>query len=153
MLPPPRTPRQRKQDVLDRLDRDVDAWVATADSVTGSPYLVPLSFLWDGSTLLLATEAASVTGRNLSASGKVRIGIGDTRDVVLVEGTARSLTLTEVPVEVADAFAEKTGFDPRQLRSTYYYFEIHPQRLQAWREVNELEGRELMRDGRWLVPD
>jgi hypothetical protein len=29
--PPPRTRRQRKQDTLQRLERDVDAWVATAD--------------------------------------------------------------------------------------------------------------------------
>ncbi|HZJ07730.1 MAG TPA: hypothetical protein VFD59_20040 [Nocardioidaceae bacterium] len=27
----------------------------------------------------------------------------------------------------------------------------HPRRIQAWREVNELPDRELMRDGRWLV--
>jgi hypothetical protein len=26
-------------------------------------------------------------------------------------------------------------------------------RLQAWREANELAGRELMRDGHWLVAD
>jgi hypothetical protein len=24
-------------------------------------------------------------------------------------------------------------------------------RIQAWREVNELSNRDLMRDGRWLV--
>jgi transposase len=27
---------------------------------------------------------------------------------------------------------------------------IHPRRMQAWREADELEGRELMRYGRWL---
>ena len=26
-----------------------------------------------------------------------------------------------------------------------------PRRIQAWREVNEQPGRELMRDGRWLA--
>jgi hypothetical protein len=26
-----------------------------------------------------------------------------------------------------------------------------PRRIQAWREVNELPGRELMRDGHWLA--
>ena len=26
-----------------------------------------------------------------------------------------------------------------------------PRRIQAWREVNELPDRELMRDGRWLA--
>jgi len=28
---------------------------------------------------------------------------------------------------------------------------IRPRRIQAWREANKLPGRELMRNGRWLV--
>jgi len=63
---------------------------------------------------------------------------------------ARVLPASEVPDELGDAFAAKTGFDPRQL-SGYRYFRIHPQRLQAWREANELEDRELMRGGQWRV--
>jgi hypothetical protein len=31
------------------------------------------------------------------------------------------------------------------------YFRIVPYRVQAWREVNELRGRTLMRDGQWLT--
>ena len=152
MAPPVRPPQQRRQDTLDRLERDVDAWVATADPGSGTPYLVPLSFLWDGATLLIATPASSPTSRNLRATGKVRLGIGPTRDLVLIEGTVRASTAAaEIPDDVGDAFAAKAGFDPRQL-SGYRYFRILPQRLQAWREANELEGRELMRGGRWLVP-
>jgi Pyridoxamine 5'-phosphate oxidase len=86
MPPPARAPQQRRQDALDRLERDVDAWVATADPVSGTPYLVPLSFLWDGATLLVATPASSPTSRNLRATGKVRLGIGPARDLVLIEG-------------------------------------------------------------------
>jgi nitroimidazol reductase NimA-like FMN-containing flavoprotein (pyridoxamine 5'-phosphate oxidase superfamily) len=153
MTPPPRSRQQRKQDALERLERDVDAWVATADEGSGTPYLVPLSFLWDGVTLLIATPSSSLTARNLQATEKVRLGVGPTRDVVLVEGTAEALAASEVPNEVGDAFAAKTGFDPRQLIDPYLYFRIHPRRLQAWREANELEGRELMRGGVWLVPD
>ena len=151
MPPPPRTLDQRKRDALNRLKHDVDAWVATAGG--GSPYLVPLSFLWDGGALLIATPASSPTSRNLQATGKVRLGIGPTRDVVLIEGTARALAAAELPDEVGDAFAVKTGFDPRQLTSSYRYFRIYPRRVQAWREENELEGRDLMRDGVWIVPD
>lgn len=44
---PARSPEQRKQDVLNRLEKDNDAWVATA-SPAGVPTLVPLSFVWDG---------------------------------------------------------------------------------------------------------
>jgi len=148
MTEPPRTRQQRKQDMLNRLERDVDAWVATADRESGTPYLVPLSFLWDGATLLVATPAASPTGRNLQASGRVRLGIGPTRDLVLIEGTAHALAAAELPDEVGDAFAAKTGFDPREL-SDYRYFRIRPRLVQAWREANELNGRYLMRDGEW----
>jgi hypothetical protein len=45
MTPPPRTPHQRKQDTLNRLGHDVDAWVATADEdrelMRGGQWLVP----------------------------------------------------------------------------------------------------------------
>jgi hypothetical protein len=148
-----RTPQQRRQDTLNRLEHDVDAWVATADGEGGTPYLVPLSFLWDGATLLVATPASSPTGRNLQATGKVRLGIGPTRDVVLIEGTVQALTAAELPEGVGDSFAAKTGFDPRRLASPYLYYRIQPQRIQAWREANELAGRDLTHDGGWLVPD
>ncbi len=55
MTPPARTARQRKHDALNRLDHDTDAWVATAGPANGAPHLVPLSFLWDGITMLIAT--------------------------------------------------------------------------------------------------
>ena len=141
---PPRTPEQRKQDTLHRLENDVDAWVATTGD--GSPYLVPLSYLWDGSTLLVSTPAASPTGRNLLTTGTVRVGIGPTRDVVVIDGTVQPEH--EVGDDLGDAFAAKTGFDPRGLTG-YQYFRIHPNRIQAWREANELPGRDLMLDGQW----
>jgi hypothetical protein len=151
---PPRPAEQRKQDTLHRLEHDQDVWVATApDDGSGVPYLVPLSFLWDGSTLLIATPAASPTGRNLKSTGRVRIGLGPTRDVVMIEGTVDTVTEAGLTVQEGDRFAERTGFDPRQLTTPYLYFRVRPQRVQAWREENELTGRELMRDGEWLVAD
>jgi Pyridoxamine 5'-phosphate oxidase len=148
----PRTRDHRKRDTLNRLEGDVDVWVATADPESGTPYLVPLSFLWEGDTLLISTPCSSPTSRNLRATGKVRLGIGPTRDLVLIEGTAESLPYADVSDVLGDAFATKTGFDPRELTEPYCYFRIRPRRLQAWREANELEGRDLMRDGQWLLP-
>ncbi|MFI0036926.1 pyridoxamine 5'-phosphate oxidase family protein [Streptomyces mutabilis] len=154
MTPPPaRSAEQRRRDTLHRLEHDEDAWVATADGTSGMPYLVPLSFLWNGSCLLFSTPAASPTGRNLAASRRARVGIGPTRDVVMVEGTVEPVTPEELPEQDAELFAAKTGFDPRELATPYLYFRVHPQRVQAWREANELEGRDLMRDGRWLPAD
>jgi Pyridoxamine 5'-phosphate oxidase len=153
MTPPPlRGLAERIADTRHRLENDVDAWVASADPQSGEAHLVPLSFLWDGDILLFATPASSPTGRNLSASGRARVGIGPTRDVVLVEGSADAMPPADLPAEIGDAFAAATGFDPRGLTTAYVYFRIRPERVQAWREANELEGRELMRGGRWALP-
>ena len=70
---------RRRRDTEHRLSHDVDAWVATASS-DGRPYLVPLSFDWDGEALLLATPAGSPTGSNLAVGRVVRLALGHTRD-------------------------------------------------------------------------
>ena len=124
--------------------------MATA-SPDGVPYLVPLSFDWDGEALLMATPADSPTGRNLAAAGSVRLGLGDTRDVTMIDGDVEVLELDALSPEHADRFAVRTDFDPRALAERYCWFRVTPRRIQAWREANELAGRELMRDGRWLV--
>jgi hypothetical protein len=146
---PPRSGRQRRSDTLARLERDIDAWVASADR-DGNPYLVPLSYLWDGTTLTMATPESSPTARNLRASGRVRLAVGPTRDLVLIEGSVEAFSRETVPGDLADAFAAKL-WDARLEKTPYAYFRITPRRIQAWREVNELAGRELMRDGRWLI--
>ncbi len=138
----------RRADALARLAGDVDVWVATARG--DIPHLIPLSFLWDGTRLLLATPDESVTARNLRATGRARLTLGTTRDVVVIEGTAEPLPLGAVAASVADAFAARTGFDPRQSASRMAFIWIRPRRIQAWREEAELAGRELMRDGVWL---
>ncbi len=140
---------ERVRDTRERLEGDVDLWVATAGA-SGGVHLVPLSFLWDGDALLVSTPRSSVTSRNLLADPRVRVGLGPTRDVVLVDGTAEPVDVAELGAGTGDAFAEKTGFDPRKLDRPYQYFRIRPLRVQAWREANELPGRTLMRDGRWL---
>lgn len=146
---PPRGLEERLRDTRARLENDVDLWVATAGASRGV-HLVPLSYLWDGTAILVSTPRDSVTGRNLLADGRVRLGLGPTRDVVIIDGVAEPVDVAELGQETGDAFAAKTGFDPRKLDEPYQYFRIRPRRIQAWREANELAGRGLMRDGDWL---
>ncbi|MFJ8106132.1 pyridoxamine 5'-phosphate oxidase family protein [Streptomyces sp. NPDC096132] len=150
---PARTPKQRKHDTLHRLEHDVDVWVATAAEDGSAPHLVPLSFVWDGAVLLIATRATTPTGRHLRAGGVARLALGPPDDVVVIEGTAVPVPPAELPEEDAEIFAGKTGFDPRELAAPCLYFRILPQRVQAWRAREEDEGVEVMRDGTWLVPD
>jgi len=144
--PGPRTAQERLRDTVHRLEHDVDGWVATA-SPDGVACMVPLSFSWDGETLLLATPASNPTACNVVAGSIVRIAIGGTRDVVIVEGTGE-----RVEVEDAEgaAFAARAGFDPRPLAG-FAWLRVRPHLVQAWREADEIAGRDLMREGRWLV--
>ena len=148
--PAPRHPAQRKADVLAKLAGAADCWVASA-SARGDAYLIPLSYLWDGQRIVLATPGTSRTARNLRRAGRVRLGWGPTRDVVIVEGTVTVVGLDEVDSALADGFAAAAGFDPRRSaeESPYVYLVVTPQRIQAWREANELAGREVMVDGEW----
>jgi hypothetical protein len=145
-MEPPRSAQQRKSDTLSRLTSDIDAWIATGD-IAGDGYLVPLSFLWDGTGMIVSTPRASVTAQNLTRGGRVRVGLGELRDVTIIDGTAEPVD--DEPAK--DAFAAKHLWDPRNESGDYAYFRIIPDRVQAWREVNELPGRTLMREGVWLA--
>jgi hypothetical protein len=148
MPAPARSRSQRRIDVLAKLRSDVDLWVASADEAGGA-YLVPLSYYWDGSTLTIATPRASRTATNLVRAGWARVALGPTRDVVIIEGSVEAIPIgTDAQLE--DAHARATGFDPRALAEEYVYLRITPHAIQAWREANELEGRQLMRRGEWL---
>jgi Pyridoxamine 5'-phosphate oxidase len=105
----PRPRPERRRDTDHRLTHEIDVWVATA-SADGAPYLVPLSFDWDGEALLMATPADSPTGRNLAETRTVRVGLGPTRDVSMIEGDVEVLELDALPRERADRFAAHTGF-------------------------------------------
>src|SRR5262249_6432703 len=89
---------QRRLDTEQRLARGVAVWVASA-ATGGEPYLVPLSFDWDGEAILVATPAKSPTGRNLAATRTARVGLGLTRDVSMIEGDVEVLELDALPQE------------------------------------------------------
>jgi hypothetical protein len=118
--------------------------------LTGEPYLVPLCFWWDGDTILISTLVDSKTGRNLRDNPKVDLSLDGTRDVVLIRATVETLTLVQLRPGEADKFAEHTLFEPRDEPTDHYYFRLTPYRIQAWREVNELKGRTIFKDGVWL---
>jgi hypothetical protein len=152
----PRTREQRKADTLAKLTaRATDVWVATAGTDAdrhASSHMVPLSLAWIGERVVLATEADSVTARNLASHRHARLGIGPTRDVVMVDAELeRVYGLDEVPADVASGYAAQADWDPRESGDRMRFLVLRPLRIQAWREVNELPGRTLMRDGAWVT--
>jgi len=146
----PRTVQERKRDVLEKLRAEEDCWVASADA-GGRTHLIPLSFYWDGVRLIVATPAGSRTARNLRRAGVAQVGLGPTRDVVIVSGSLEFLPERAVDEGFAQAHARKAVFDPRRSEGEYVYICLTPERVQAWRTEPELAGREVMREGRWLA--
>ncbi len=151
MTPPPARDRAtRVADTRHRLEHDEDLWLATASPNGGEPGLVPLSFHWDGSTLLVATPRTSPAGTNLRTTGRGRVALGTLRDVVVADVTAEEVEMDAVPAGRWEEYSARTGWDPRDEGPRYAAYLLAPSRVQAWRESNELPGRTLMRDGTWL---
>jgi len=145
----PRDRAVRIADTLALLTRDVDCWVASA-SAAGDAYLVPLSFAWDGTRIILATAQASRTARDLQRAGRARLALGSPRDVVIVDGTVEAVASAALDEPTARLFAARAEWEPRQEPAPYVYLIVTPQRVQAWRNVAELADRTVMSDGQWL---
>jgi hypothetical protein len=151
-MEPARTPHQRKADALALLAaRHADLWVASA-SADGVAHLVPLSFAWDGEHVILATEPHAVTTRNVSATRRARLALGRTRDVVMIDALlVRQVALRASEPALAECYAAQADWDPRSAGGDFIYSLLRPDRMQVWREVNEIAGRTVMRGGAWLV--
>ncbi len=148
MAPPPRSRAERKADTLRKLAAEVDVWVASADE-DGRGNIAPLSFVWHREALTIALPETSRTARNLIRAGWARVALGPTRDVVILEGPLELLPIGS-DAALEDAHARATGFDPREEDGAFVYLRLTPERIQAWRESNELAGRTLLKDGTWL---
>ena len=152
----PRTREQRRADTLARLSAPaMDVWVATAAADAGghaSSHLVPLSLAWIDERVVLATEADSVTARNIISQRRARLGLGPTRDVVMIDAELeQAYGLDEVPDGLARQYAMQADWDPRTSGGRMRFLVLRPLRIQAWREVNELAGSSLMRVGAWIA--
>ena len=144
-----RTTEQRVKDSTAKLEARGDAWLAT--SGPAGPHLVPLSVAWDSASgdLILCTEQRSVTTRNIAIEPAVRVGLGPTRDVLMIDGTARITGLVQDDATSATISHEKTGWDPRRDSGDWIFIRVTPSRVQAWREVDEIANRTVMVGGTW----
>lgn len=69
MSEPARSLLQRKIDTVFHLEHDKDLWIASSNS-QGNPYLVPLSFWWDGDNVFISTVMKNPTAQNIIEKGK-----------------------------------------------------------------------------------
>ena len=146
-----RTVSERKADVLDRLGKDFDIWVATADP-TGRPHLIAASGWWDGSRIVMATRGASRTAQNLAQNPVAQMALGAQDDAITITAHLDdSYPAAGAPAEVAEGFEKAAGWDPREEGEDWVFYRFRPERIQAYRGYGELQGRDVMKASRWLA--
>lgn len=101
---------------------------------------MPVWLAWLDERVVIAVSDKSRTARDISATRRARLGIGPTRDVVMIDAVLQSATaVAEAPAHLADGYVSQARWDPRDA-SGYSYLELRPRRIQAWRESNEIAG-------------
>jgi hypothetical protein len=147
-----RSPEERKADALSKLTAvEANVWIASASS-TGAVHLVPVTHTWNGNQIVLATEPGSRTMANVTANPRVRLALGETRDVVMIDAVlAEAVPKSKAATALAEGYAAQAGWDPRSDGSDYVYLVLGPERIQVWREAEDLAGRTVMRNGAWVA--
>lgn len=142
---------ERKAAVMAAFEANDHMWLATADSA-GIPQLIAVATLWDGTDLVVATRVETKTARNLAESGRAKLSHGTPDDVILIDAKLEgSAPATSAEDELARKFEKANGWNPREEGDDWAFYRLRPQRIQAYRGYGELEGRDVMKGGRWLA--
>ncbi len=144
---PGRTVTERKDHVLARLRAENKLWLATASG--GIAHLVPFSFVWDDSRVIMATPTGHRTADNAREPGRARVALDSTTDVVIIEGPLEVVSADAIEDDIADALAKVSAIDGRKAPG-FSYLQLTPRRIQAWWSMNELTAPTIMRGGAWL---
>ena len=108
-----RSPERRKADASAKITATkANVWIASG-SPTGGVHLVPVTHTWNGSQHVLTTEPRSRTVANVTANPRVRLALGETRDVVMVDAVlikrSRAAEASEWPIW-SSAKKRSTGY-------------------------------------------
>jgi PPOX class probable F420-dependent enzyme len=129
-----------RQSIAEALERQTVVWVSSVRP-DGRPHLLPLWFVWDGDSILVFSKPHAQKVRNVQASPRVMVGVGEPAadwDVELLEGVAELLPLVSADV-LPESFAAKyrelmarAGTTREQFAQTY----SQPIRIRPTRWLN-----------------
>ena len=145
-----RSTARRVKESLDALLLQANVWVATANH-EAIPHMVPFSLHWDGEHIIICTDPASATVKNLVSSPNAKLSIGDSNDVVLI--TAELVSVVDVQksdAQLVEQFSARTGWNPKRETTDMVFVTLKPTKVHAWRDAAEINGRTIMRNGTWL---
>jgi hypothetical protein len=140
----------RKKDVLDALAKNGRFWLGTADP-TGKPHVIAVSAWWHSDALVMATLGTSRTARNMEMNPHVTLAGGAFNDAIVIHAQMiESRAVADAP-ELARGFKAAMGWEPSEVSEGWSFFTLRPIKIQAFREFEEIEGRDVMVRSRWLA--
>jgi len=144
-----RNDQERKRDVMAVLEAQSHMWLTTAHE--GRPHAIGVSAWWDGVDLVVTTVGTSRTAMNLRGARVATLVAGTPDDAVVIAADLVESMPAAGAAQVATGFSTAMGWDPREVGDGWDFFRLRPSRIQAFRGYEEIEGREVMRRGRWLA--
>jgi len=80
-----------------------------------------------------------------------RLAFGDADDAVLVDVELVKAMAATAGGEMGATFEAAAGWNPAEQGADWWLFLLRPTRIQAYRGYAEIEGRDVMKGGRWLA--
>ena len=68
----------------------------------------------------------------------------------MIDASASVVDTLKADPPIKNAYRERTGWDPGEEGGDWVYIGLRPRTVQVWREIDEIIGRTVMRDGTWL---
>jgi hypothetical protein len=141
---------QRKTTALHKLAHEKYLWFATANG-SGGPHLVPLGFVWRDERMVLASSSTNRTIGNVRETGVARVALGQTDDVVMIDGPVQLVGVDSIDTTVAAEYEQKYAVDPREIPG-WTFLQLTPERIQVFRDAPEpTQARTVMSAGAWRV--
>jgi PPOX class probable F420-dependent enzyme len=116
--------------VEERMAAARNYWIGTTRR-DGSPHAAPVWGLWHEGAVVFSTSRESRKGRNLMRDPRVAVHLESGDEVVIVEGVAEEVALTE---PVADAYEAKYGYRPEPGEG--FWLRVPPRVVLAWIEAD-----------------
>ena len=140
--------KTRKADVLAVLEGQGHYWLATAHDER--PHAIGVSAWWTDDQLVVTTLGTSRTAQNMTPGAQVVLLHGDPGDAVVIYAEVIGGLPAKEAIELAGGFERAMGWQPGD-DSGWTFFRLRPTRIQAFRGYDEIEGRDVMKGGRWLA--
>jgi hypothetical protein len=118
----------------ERLTKSRNYWICTSRP-DGRPHSIPVWGFWIDGAFYFGTGRASRKARNLAHNGAVSIHLDSGDDVVILEGTAVEVDLTDkLIVKKVDAASRAKYKMPQMLGPEVALYSVRPRVVLAWTE-------------------